>query len=314
MADQQDPYRPVLVWLDDVRATYPGLVGSKTAALAVLRAHGFAIPDGFAVTAEAYRSAVEAAGIEPALSYPIGLCPNVCAESHFRAGLVAEAEMPAVVVEAIADSYTELGRRLGRPDPTVAVRASAVDEEATFGPTAAALVGVAGAPNVTAAVAACWQALFNERALVTRAALHQQFEPAMAVLVQELVSTVRSGTAYSTDPVRRRPDLVRITATLEDDRHHPPGSVPDVYIVTRRSNELAEISVGQKPSGPSAFRPVLSDDEAQRVAARAVRAEAVLGQPVAMEWALRRDGAVVVLEVHTMSSATSEPDRSMARF
>ena len=304
----------MLVGLDDVRATYPSLVGSKAAALAVLRAHGFTIPDGFAVTAEAYRSAVEAAGIEPALSYPIGLCANTCAESHFRADLVAQAEMPATVVGAIAEAYTELGRRLGRADPAVAVRTSVVDEEATFGPTARALLGISGAALVTAAVTDCWQALFNERALVTRAALHQQFEPAMAVLVQELVPTVRSGTAYSTDPVQRRPDLVRITATVADERDQALTPAPDVYVVARPSNELAALSVGQKPSGRSPFRHLLSDDEARRVAARAVRAETVLGQPVAMDWSLRRDGAVVVLEVHTMSRATSEPDRSLARY
>ena len=261
MAEAQDCHRPMLVWLDDARATDPGLVGSKTAALAVLRAHGFAVPDGFAVTAEAYRSAVEAAGIEPALSYPIGLCANACAESHFRASLVAQAEMPSAVVEAIADSYTELGRRLGRADPAVAVRTSVIDEEATFGPTAAALVGITGASLVITAVSDCWQALFNERALITRAALHHQFEPAMAVLVQALVPTVRSGIAYSTDPV-----------------------------------------------------VLLGDDDARRVAASAVGAEAVLGQPVAMEWSVRPDGAVVVLEVHTVSGAASEPDRTLARY
>jgi phosphoenolpyruvate synthase/pyruvate phosphate dikinase len=134
-----------------------------------------------------------------------------------------------------------------------------IDEEATFGPTAAALVGITGPALVIAAVSDCWQALFNERALLTRAAFHQQFEPAMAVLVQELVPTVRSGTAYSTDAV-------------------------------------------QAPS----------DDDDRRVAASAVGAEAVLGQPVAVEWSLGPDGAVVVLEVHTVSSAASKPDRSLA--
>jgi hypothetical protein len=97
--------------------------------------------------------------------------------------------------------------------------------------------------------------------LITRAALHHQFEPAMAVLVQALVPTVRSGIAYSTDPV-----------------------------------------------------VLLGDDDARRVAASAVGAEAVLGQPVAMEWSVRPDGAVVVLEVHTVSGAASEPDRTLARY
>jgi Pyruvate phosphate dikinase, AMP/ATP-binding domain len=221
MDDHQDSARPVLVWLDDAQARCPTSVGSKAALLAVVRSHGFVVPDGFVVTGAAYRAAVDAAGIDAALSYPVGLCSNACAESRFRAELLAQAEVPAHVADAIGHAYYELGRRTGRADPVVAVRTSVVGEEATFGPTAPALTGIVGRDGVTEAVTACWRALFNERAMITRAALRPQFEPEMAVLVQQMVPTLRSGTAYSTDPVRRRPDLVRITATSEEQSSGP---------------------------------------------------------------------------------------------
>jgi pyruvate,water dikinase len=314
MRDWQDSRRPVLMWLDDDRAGCSASVGSKAAVLAALRSHGFAVPDGFVVTAQAYRSAVEAAGIEAALSYPVGLCPNACAESRFRAELLAQAEVPADVAEAITEAYCELGRRTGRSDPVVAVRASVVGEEATFGPTAPAFIGIVGRDRVIETVAACWRALFNERAMITRAALRQRFEPEMAVLVQQMVPTVPSGTAYSTDPVRRRPDLVRITATSREQRPGPLGPIPDVYLVARRSNEVAELAIGEKPSQRSPFRHVLTDEEVERVAATALRAEAVVGHPVALDWSLGVDGTIVVLKVHAMSSSTSESDLSQPVF
>jgi Pyruvate phosphate dikinase, AMP/ATP-binding domain len=306
MDEHQDASGPVLLWLDDARARCPTSVGSKAALLAVVRSHGFLVPDGFVVTGAAYRSAVEAAGIEAALSFPVGLCPNACAESRFRADLLAQAEVPAHVAEAIAQAYGELGRRTGRADPRVAVRASVIGEEATFGPTAPAFIGIVGRAGVTKAVVACWRALFNERAMITRAALRQQFEPEMAVLVQQMVPTLRSGTAYSTDPVRRRPDLVRITATYDEPGPGPLAPIPDVYLVARESNEVAELAIGEQPAGRSPFRHVLTDGEAELVAATAVEIGELVRHPVYMDWSLATGGRVVVLKVTTMTGNGSE--------
>jgi phosphoenolpyruvate synthase/pyruvate phosphate dikinase len=314
MRDQQDTRGPVLLGLDDVRATCSALVGSKAAVLAALRSHGFAIPDGFVVSAEAYRSAVEAAGIEAALSYPVGLCQNACVESRFRSELLAQAQIPADMAEAIVGAYRELGRRVGRAEPVVAVRASVVGEEAAFGSTAPAFTGIVGRDRVTGAVAACWRTLFNERAIMIRGTLRQWFEPGMAVLVQQMVPTVRSGTAYSMDPVRRRPELVRITAARDERRSGHLTPTPDVYLVARRSKEVAELTIGQKPSRRSPFGHVLSDEEAEQVAATAVRAERVLRHPVAMDWSLGVDTTVVVLEVRATSATPGELALSRPAF
>src|SRR5262249_49968374 len=164
----------------------------KAAILGELRMSGFDVPEGFVVTADAYRATMSAAGVDPLLDYPVALCGNTHVESEFRTGLVAQVEVPRDVEVAIGDAYRELGRRLKWPNPLVAVRASFVGENAALGPTAPALTGVAGVDGVIEGVRSCWRALFNEQAMITRAATRQTVDPAMAVIVQELVPVVRA--------------------------------------------------------------------------------------------------------------------------
>ncbi len=123
-----------LLWLDAIRSEDSLDVGEKAALLGELQARDFEVPDGFVVTAEAYRVAMAGAGIGPILGYPVGLCGDARAEARFRSGLVWRAEIPRDLGLAIGDAYRELGGRVGRPEPPVAVRASFVGEDATFGP------------------------------------------------------------------------------------------------------------------------------------------------------------------------------------
>jgi pyruvate,water dikinase len=301
----------VVVWLDDVRAGDASHVGSKAATLGELRARGFDVPTAFVVTADTYRTVVDSAGIGPVLSYPVALCPDTRAEGRFRAGLVAQVAVPHEVVEAIAGAYRELGQRLQRPEPAVAVRASVVGEEATFGPTAPALTGVAGFDTVVKAVETCWGALFNEQAMISRAAIGEPVELAMAVIVQALAPTARAGTAYTTDPVRHRDDLVRITAVHADAvgaRRLRPSA--DVYLVTRRSHELVELRVAEKETGLARFGRVLTDDEASLVAATALQVEACVGRPAAVDWSLTPDGRIIVLKAEATRHARDELGRA----
>jgi pyruvate,water dikinase len=253
---------PTILWLDRIQTEDAPQVGLKAALLGELCAGAVAVPEGFVVTAHAYRAAMAAAGIGSVLEFPVGLCGDARAEGRFRTGLVSQVEVPPEVAHAIAEAYVELSQRLARPNPLVAVRASVIDDEPTFGPTAPALVGVVGIDAVLEGVRTCWRALFNEQAMVIRAATRHAVEPVMAVIVQELVPLTRSGTAYTTDPVRRRDDVVGITAAYDDDdprrRVRPPA---DTYVVSRWSHELVELRVAEKATARP-YQRVLSDDDA----------------------------------------------------
>jgi len=113
------------------------LVGGKNASLGEmyreLTAHGILVPNGFAVTAEAYRHALDAAGAWPALKEALqGLDPDNVDDLARRAkrarDIVYSAGLPA---EVEADVRAGMKRLVGEygPELSVAVRSSATAED-----------------------------------------------------------------------------------------------------------------------------------------------------------------------------------------
>ena len=72
-------------WFRDIRLADIGLVGGKTASLgelySQLQAAGVRVPDGFAVTAEAYRALLDAGGLRHRLA---GILENLRVERRRR--------------------------------------------------------------------------------------------------------------------------------------------------------------------------------------------------------------------------------------
>src|SRR5437867_237237 len=137
--------------------------------------------------------------------------------------------------------------------------------------------------------------------------------PAMAVVLQPLLSPRAAGVAYSCHPVTGQRDQVVINAVFGLAEPLVSGQmIPDQYTVEVRiqpeSKTLLQQEIAQKPiarlvtlSGltdhplPEEDRrkPVLSGHEALELAALAKRVERGLGRPVDIEWAL--DGSATWL-------------------
>ncbi len=167
------PLNLLVVTLGDPRAADPALVGPKAAHLSALAA-SHPVPPGFCLTAEAYRRAERAGGIDPELS------------------------------RAIVDAYTHLVGA-GSPPAPVAVRSSALDEDgpaASFAGQHATILGVVGLDAVLEAIEQTWASLRSEAALAYRRDHGLPKDGlALAVLVQRLVVADASGVAFSADPV-----------------------------------------------------------------------------------------------------------------
>jgi len=126
----------LIIRFDDLGVGDVALVGGKNSSLGELRVglggRGVRVPDGFAVTAEAYRRLVAANDLGPVIEQaiaelradPTGL-PRVGAmiRSHFLAATV-----PDEVRDALAVAYAGLVAEAGAPI-TVAVRSSATAED-----------------------------------------------------------------------------------------------------------------------------------------------------------------------------------------
>ena len=85
--------------------------------------------------------------------------------------LVEAAPLPHEVRDAVAGAYAELCRRCGTDDVPVAVRSSAVGEDApdaSFAGEYETYLWVRGEADVMEAVRRCWASLFTERAIAYR--------------------------------------------------------------------------------------------------------------------------------------------------
>jgi pyruvate,water dikinase len=286
--------------------------GGKGANLGEMRAAGFPVPDGFVVLAGGLSHALAATGaaeeIERLYAAALAVAVDRSAEA-FEERLVAacravqdalrKAGMPASLGDLVRAEY----RRLGE-DAAVAVRSSAVGEdsaEASYAGMNASFTNVRGARAVSEAVVECWASAFAPRSVVYRADQGGSRFPAIAVVVQTMVASEKAGVAFTADPVTGRRDRVLVEAAWGQGEVVVSGRVePDTYaldgqgklVEAHRGNQTTEIVAapggGDRvlPVAPSHTGPVLSREEAERIAALALQVQEHYGFPQDVEWAV----------------------------
>ena len=164
------------VTLDDVP-----VVGGKNASLGEMLREltplGVNVPDGFAVTAAAYRHFCREAGLDRAIDEELrGLDKRNVDDLVRRAerlrDRIAHAPMPADLAGEIETSYRALSRAYGEDATDVAVRSSATAEDlpgASFAGQQESFLNVRGAASVVEAVRKAFASLFTPRAISYRA-------------------------------------------------------------------------------------------------------------------------------------------------
>jgi pyruvate,water dikinase len=106
---------------------------------------------------------------------------------------------------------------------------------------------VAGDDELIRRLVDCWASLFGERVLAYRAARGLTDEPAIAVVVQEMVDADRAGVMFSVDPATGDPTCVVIEAARGLGEVVVSGAVePDTYVVAKDGPRLLEARVGHQ--------------------------------------------------------------------
>src|SRR4051812_27079394 len=217
-------------------------------------------------------------------------------------GFVVAGDVPPAHVEA---AYAELGARAGAGDAVVAVRSSATDEDgrdASFAGQHETLLGVQGAAELHAAIAACRASGEAPRALAYRRAngLAAPSGP-LPVLVQVLVPADAAAVVFSLNPVAPHRGEVLVNAALGLGESIVGGTVtPDEFALARPSLVVSRRTIADKrrmtvraPGGsvevdvPAPLRrmPSIADHQAREAAALALALEEQLGMPVDLELA-----------------------------
>ena len=219
---------PFTIPFDELSLDQVELVGGKSAHLGDLLRAGFPVPPGFAITTPAFERVVQ--------------------PGDDRAALVAR-EMPSEVASEIATAYAALGRRVGRDEPAVAVRSSAVAEDAadaSFAGVQDTYLWLSGLEEVLRGVQRCWASYFNPEATAYRAQ-HTGARTGMSVAVQFMVDARVAGVMFTLNPVSGDPSSIAIDASYGLGTTVVGGEVtPDSYLVSKVTHEVVRSVVGAK--------------------------------------------------------------------
>ena len=292
------------------------LVGGKGANLGEMTAAGLPIPPGFVLTIAAYQRFYESNALGPRVAAESKhIDPDDTAALERSAAalrkLILDGEVPADLRAAIARAYADLVRD-GASDRRVAVRSSATAEDTaqfSFAGMFESFLNVSGDTAVVDAVKACWASTFGARVLFYRIKQGLPTEMPVAVVVQRMVSSEKSGVMFTSDPATRDPARIVIEAAWGLGEVVVQGSVtPDRYVLDKRSLAVLTADVAQKEfllawdegkqatvridlaGDPRANQQVLTPAELAAVGALARRAEEHYKVPQDLEFAIDSTG------------------------
>jgi pyruvate,water dikinase len=242
----------LIAWFEELGKDDVAIAGGKGANLGELTRAGLPVPPGFVITAEAYLRAIEVGGVRDELRAVFAQAcetaddPAALAETAERLkALVAKAGVPASLqAEALAASH-----RLGADVP-VAVRSSATAED-TAGTSFAGMhqtfAGVVGDTAVLERLVDCWASLYHERVISYRSSQGLTAEPAIAVVVQQLVDAELAGVLFTADPSTGDRSRIVIEAAFGLGEVVVGGQIePDTYVLDKHGPRLLQVRVGRK--------------------------------------------------------------------
>lgn len=303
-----------ILWFDALSRTSTPIAGGKGANLGEMTRAGLPVPPGFVITASAFLAALDAGGIRGRLmelfaavdpDNPATLAQSSTAMRELVLGL----DVPPALRAALAEAYGRLGA-----GAAVAVRSSATSEDTastSFAGMHETYTHVVGMDALLDRVRACWASAYAQRVLAYRKAQRITEEPTLAVVVQRMVSSARSGIMFTADPTRSDPSRIVIEAAFGLGEVVVGGQIePDTYTIAKEGIRLLEVHVGRKafkivrgPDGQEArvelgdeeaTRRVLDDAEILALAALGLRVERHYGEPQDIEWAEEGGGWYLV--------------------
>lgn len=243
-------------------------VGGKTASLGELRKAvpgGAKVPDGFAITADAYRDILNANDLAPKLATILAQTDWTVPAQAFAAArtlrqMVESAKWPEGLAAAISSAYRALA---GDKVVQVAVRSSATAEDlpgASFAGLHESFLDIRSVQALEAAIRRCFSSLFTERAISYR--INKGFaqeKVALSVAVQRMVdaSDAASGVIFTLETESGCRDIVMVTGALGLGETIVQGTAdPDEFLIHKPTFRLGHRAVLRHRIGAKQVRMV----------------------------------------------------------
>ena len=323
-------------WFSELNKNSGSVAGGKGANLAEIYNLKVPVPPGFVVTAQAYDYFIKNAGLNEKIK---NLLEKINYEDTKQLDNVTEeiresiesSAFPETMKEEILEAYETLSAensssRSKQADelieksaeqPFVAVRSSATTEdlaEASFAGQQETFLNVQGPEELLKNIKKCFASLFTPRATYYRNKKGFQHEQAsLAVVVQKMIDSDKSGVIFSKDPSTKR-DVVIIEAVWGLGEGIVSGQItPDRYVISQnKSNgfEVQEKVIAKKKiaiicgskGGKETIKlkpekseqQVLKDHEIRTLTDIALKLEAHYKKPQDIEFAIQSESVYIV--------------------
>lgn len=339
-------------WFNEIGMADVALVGGKNASLGemtlALAASGVRVPEGFALTAEAYWFYLENNGIRAEIAAILESIDKKDVDALTQGArrirsLIMGGQIPDEVAAELSDAYSELGRLAGIEDIEVAVRSSATAEDlpgASFAGQQDSYLHVHGLPDLEHQVKCCMASLFTARAISYRQDMgFEHMKVGLSVGVQRMVRAdhASSGVIFTLDPESGFQDVVLISSIYGLGENIVQGKVgPDEFYVHKPTLATGHASIIWRRCGAKEMRLVydpashrllnapvprpqrerysLADDEVLQLSRWAVAIERHYKVPMDIEWAKDAGSGQLFIVQARPETVHSQRQRPMVRL
>ena len=320
----------------DIRREDLSTAGGKGANLGEMAAAGLPVPPGFVITTKACMDFFEANDINARIASELaGLDPEDTAALSRAAEtlmqLVISGTIPAALQAEIEERYSALSTIPMR----VAVRSSATAEDTaqfSFAGMFESFLNVRGATSLLDTVKRCWASAFGARVLFYRLKQGMPGEMLVAVIIQKMIDSEKSGVIFTTDPASRDAAKLVIEAAWGLGESVVQGAVtPDRHVVDKKSLHVLQTSIAQKEfllewderskatariqlaGDTRAGAPVLSPRELEHLARLACKVEEHYGVPQDIEFAIEGD-EIFLTQSRPITTLIARPMKGLSRL
>ncbi len=254
-----------IVWLEQIHLKDIDIVGTKTAFLGEifnnLSPQRIRIPNGFAITAEAYQDHLEAHKLKEPLKdlfseLSIASEEDLKQKAYWARQLILSAPLPTALQNSITFAYHVLSEQYGEFSTDVAVRSSGTAKDLpgiSFYRQQETYLNIKGEHQLLDACRKCFASLFTEKAILYRNKFgYDQMKVSLSVCVQKMVRAdmAGAGCTFSIEP-----DVVLINASYGLGEHVVQGTVrPDEYYVFKSKSNESSVPLLRKEPGTKEFK------------------------------------------------------------
>ena len=290
-----------------------GIAGGKGASLGEMTQANIQVPPGFVLVAPVFDQFLKETDLNVEINSILQKVNHQEMHTIEHASetiqkLILEAEMPKDIMIEVKREFKKLGAKY------VAVRSSATAEDSSSAAWAGQLESYLNTTekSLLKNVQKCWASLFTPRAIFYRFEKDlgaQQIS--VAVVIQKMVQSEKSGIAFSAHPVTNDRNQLIIEAGFGLGEAIVSGQItPDSYVVSKMPRQIIDINIVMQERGLfrgkqddnewkgisklKGGKQTLDDDEILSLSELVLKIENHYGAPQDIEWAFEKKKFYIV--------------------